>query len=243
MKTPLVSPIDYTVSIVEDETVLREELAFQLVHFGFAVETFVDAPAFYRYLATQPRTLVVLDIGLTGEDGLSICEHLRKHNPNMGIVFMSARGLRSDRLAGLEAGGDAYLVKPIDVDELALILQRLGERVFAGDARDAQVKLTAHVRQWGLEERDGILIAPNGLIIRLSLPELQLLRILLLEKPGMICTHAELALALGESLSSSAKHRLEVMFSRLRERTFRLSGCSLPLFSERGVGYRMSLSD
>lgn len=97
-------------------------------------------------------------------------------------------------------------------------------------------------RRWALDERGGALIAPNGLTIRLSLQELQLLRLLLLEKPGDICTHAELALALGKSGEGSGKHRLEVIFSRLRERTHRLSGCPLPLRAERGVGYRMSLA-
>ncbi len=117
-------PPDFTVSVVEDEPVLRQELAFQLGHLGFAVETFETAAAFYRYLAVRPRTIAVLDIGLPDEDGLSICHHLRQHDSQMGIVFVTARALRDDKLTGLNAGADAYLVKPIDVDELVLILSR-----------------------------------------------------------------------------------------------------------------------
>ena len=118
-----------TVAIVEDEMILREELSFQLTHLGFEVHAFENAEQFYRYLAVHPETMVVLDIGLTGEDGLSICRHLRSANAEMGIVFVTARSLREDRLIGLQAGVDAYLTKPVDIVELVLILRRLSLRL------------------------------------------------------------------------------------------------------------------
>jgi DNA-binding response OmpR family regulator len=227
----------YTVSIVEDEEILREELAFQLGRLGFAVKTFADAPQLYRYLITQPRTVLVLDIGLAGEDGLTLCQHIRGYDSQIGIVFMTARGLRDDRLAGLQAGADAYLVKPIDLDELTLVLRRLGERFPAPrpDPDPAQSSLAA----WKLDARAGLLTAPNGIGVRLSLNEVQLLRLLLQERPGAVCTHSELAMTIGCLSEAGAKHRLEVIFSRLRERTLRQSGQELPLRSERGLGYRM----
>lgn len=96
-----------TVAIVEDEPVLLSELAFQLERHGFAVATFQTAAEFYRHLAVRPVRIAVLDIGLDGEDGLSICRHLRAHDPHIGIVFTTARSLRDERLLGLEAGADA----------------------------------------------------------------------------------------------------------------------------------------
>src|SRR5258706_15721821 len=110
----------YSVALVEDEPMLRQEMAFQLGHMGFHVQTFDAAPGLSRYLATHPQTVTVLDIGLPGEDGLSICHYLRAHDPRMGIVFLTARGLRDDRLQGLASGADAYLIKPVDMEELAL---------------------------------------------------------------------------------------------------------------------------
>ena len=228
--TPLVP---YTVAIVEDEEILREELAFQLEPYGFAVKTFADAPAFYRYLVTRPRTLVVLDIGLAGEDGLSICAYLRGCDPHIGIVFMTARGLRQDRLTGLEAGADAYLVKPIDVAELALILRRLGDRLMASQSQTAGPS----GQSWTLDERKATLTAPNNAPIRVSINELLLLRFMLQERPGAICTHADLNQALGQFSPDGSRHRLEVIVSRLRERVYRICGIPLPLQSERGVGY------
>ena len=118
-----------TISLVEDEPVLRQEMAFQLGHMGFMVDVFDSAPAFYRSLAVRPSTIAVLDIGLPGEDGLQICRHLRAHDSQMGIVFLTARALRDDRLAGLALGADAYLTKPVDMDELVLVLKRLAKRV------------------------------------------------------------------------------------------------------------------
>lgn len=228
----------YTVSIVEDEPVLREELAFQLEHHGFAVETFENAAQFYRYLAVRPKTVAVLDIGLAGEDGLSVCQYLRSHDAGMGIVFVTARGLRDDRLSGLDAGADAYLVKPVDVDELVLILRRLGQRLTAAAVPEPQPPSAPEGRRWRLDSGSGMLVTPNGMWIRLSLSESQLLHALLAHQ-GEPCTHAELAAALGSMLDEYNKHRTEVIFSRLRERVYRHSGLILPIQAERCVGYRL----
>ena len=89
---------------------------------------FADANGLYRHLATQRLAVVVLDVGLPGEDGFSIAKLLRAHDPQLGIVFLTARSLRQDKLAGWQAGADAYLLKPVDVDELEILLQRLLDR-------------------------------------------------------------------------------------------------------------------
>lgn len=226
----------YTVAIVEDEAILRQEMAFQLQCLGFSVETFVSAGDFYRYLAARRKTVVVLDIGLAGEDGLSVCQYLRAHDAQIGIVFVTARSLRSDRLAGLDVGADAYLVKPVDIEELALILKRLGERLLTAPA---PALLTADQETWRLEDHPPFLIAPNQVRIRLSANEHQLLKTLW-QQPGQPHRHVELALALHLQPEEYSKHRIEVIFSRLRERVLRHSGWPLPLQAERGVGYRFS---
>ena len=231
---------DYTVSIVEDEPVLRQEMAFQLTHHGFAVESFATAALFYRYLAGRPATIAVLDIGLSGEDGLSICQHLREHDHNVGIVFVTARSLRADRLSGLTVGADAYLVKPVDMDELVLILKRLAQR-FAAPPNAAQHKPVGAVgKQWQFEPVGGFIVAPNDVRVRLSVSEGQLLRALL-AKGGAPCVDAELAIALGLFPEEYDKHRTEVIVSRLRAKVERESGLSLPLHSVRGVGYSLDL--
>jgi len=235
---PLTSsqPTDFTVSIVEDEPVLRHEMGFQLGHHGFSVKTFDSAAAFYRYLAVRPRTLAVLDIGLPGEDGLSICRHLRAHDSQMGIVFLTARALRDDRLAGLELGADAYLVKPVDMDELVLILKRLALRFAPSPAAQPT---SSRAGAWRMVAGLGFIDAPNGVRVRLSVVEGQLLQ-LLFGKAGDVSHHAEIATALGLHPEEFSKHRAEVIISRLRHKLARDTGLNLPLESVRGVGYRLA---
>ncbi|WP_306603297.1 response regulator transcription factor [Azonexus sp.] len=220
------------IAIVEDETILREELAFQLTHLGFSVETFADASQFYRRLAVHRFAAIILDIGLDGEDGLTICNYLREHDKHVGIVFVTARAQRDDRLIGLHAGADAYLNKPVDVDELVLILQRLTER-------DMPTTTQAPARSyddWQLDNGGDFLRIPGGKRVRLSVNELRLLRVLL-SKPGEVAVAQELACAIGLLPEEYDKHRLEVIISRLRDKVLRETGSPLPVLSKRGVGY------
>ena len=220
--------------------ILREEMAFQLRHCGFAVEIFETAVQLYRYLAVHPRTIAVLDIGLAGEDGLSICQYLRSHDNRVGIVFVTARGLRDDRLTGFAAGADAYLVKPVDMDELVLILKRLEDRfqppISTHGSSEATHSEAGQRGVWRLDSGGNFLIAPNGVQVRLATAEIQLLRALM-ARPDDVCTHVELGGALELHPHEFDKHRIEVILSRLRAKILRTTGMQPPLHSKRGVGY------
>lgn len=228
----------YSVSLVEDEPVLREEIAFQLRQRGMDVHTFNNAEAFYRFLATRPRTVVILDIGLPGEDGLTIARHLRAHDPQIGIVFLTARHLREDRLEGLSAGADAYLVKPVDLDELALVLNRLLARCNTNNIASVSNFRRANdpKSEWQLHIATAMLQAPDGSGIRLTVNEIQLLQVLT-QKAGEACSHAEICRALGLLPDEWSRHRLEVIISRLRRKVVREIGIDPPLRTVRGTGY------
>lgn len=156
----------------------------------------------------------------------------------MGIIFVTARSLRDDRLTGLDVGADAYLTKPVDIDELALILKRLAQRFT--EPQPAPPGVVAASLCWHLEGGAGFLIAPNGARVRLSMNEFQLLSVLL-KVPGEICTHNELAVALGLMPDEYDRHRAEVILSRLREKVVRYTALSLPVLVERGKGYRFAV--
>lgn len=230
-KSPASSP-NGRVVLVEDEAVLREELAFQLRGRGFDVVALESAEALYRYLAVQKCAVVLLDIGLPGESGLAVCRYLRAHDQQMGILFLTARSLRDDRLVGLAAGADAYLVKPVDIEELVLTVQRLGRR----SQLVAEVVRQSSGENWSLADGGGFLYVPNGQQVRLSMSESLLLQHLF-AKQGEVCVYAELSRALGELPEEYDKHRLEVLVSRLRAKVLRLGGTELPLESVRGQGY------
>ena len=227
-----------TVCIVEDEAVLLEEMCFQLRHRGLSVHGFQSPPELYRFLATQPCTVVVLDIALPGEDGLAICQYLRSHQQRMGVIFVTARGLRQDRLEGLAAGGDAYLVKPVDMDELMLQIKRLAERQALATAPQALPVKSAQPG-WQLDDQSLQLVGPQGTTARLSMTEFQVARCLL-RKVGQTCTHAEIAAAMGLQPEEWDHHRIEVVLSRLRNKAERDTGHALPVRSVRGVGYLMA---
>ncbi len=226
----------YTVVLVEDEPILREELSFQLEHLGFQVLAVDSAAGLYRVLAVTSPVVVVLDIGLEGEDGLQVCSYLRAHDSRMGIVFVTARAGREDRLAGLALGADAYLVKPIDIDELALILRRLMAREPLAQAVPFQAPEPASA--WQLVGNGLCLQAPNGQTLLLTSSEQCLLQTLMARR-GEACSHAELGSALCWQNEEFDKHRLEVIISRLRAKIERQCGQRLPLQTERNFGYRL----
>lgn len=228
----------FNIAIVEDEPVLREELSFQLRQFGHAVETFASAGQFYRHLAVNRVAVAILDIGLPDEDGLSICRHLRTHDKQMGIIFVTARSQRQDRLQGLEGGADAFLVKPVDLDELILTLNRLRDRFDgAGDTKTAAGNTMTG--NWQLNLDTAGLIAPNGSRATLTLNELQLMRLLHARAP-QACTPMELGLAMGMLPDEFDKHRIEVVISRLRTKIARITGMNIPIRALRGQGYSLS---
>lgn len=229
-----------TVAVVEDESVLREELTFQLQHRGFNVVSFGDASGLYRHMATQPLAVAILDVGLPGEDGLSIGTLLRTHNPQIGIVYLTARSQREDKLAGWNAGADAFLIKPVDMDELDLLLRRLIARQIAlapAQAPHSHIKQAAQEHEtWKLNNAKAMLVAPDGSRVKLTLTELQILTELVTKK-GRPCKHAELARAIGLQPDEWDRHRLEVIVSRLRLKVERETGLEAPLRTLRGTGY------
>lgn len=116
--------------VVDDDAGLRELLADYLTGQGYAVGAVADGAEMDSYLAGQPADLVILDLMLPGEDGLSLVRRLRVRG-NLPIIMLSARGEEIDRIVGLEVGADDYLAKPFNPRELLAriraVLRRRGE--------------------------------------------------------------------------------------------------------------------
>ena len=250
---------DCHVFLVEDEDSLRQDLSFLLQHRGYQVTACASAAEFYRHFAVKPASVVVLDIGLEGEDGLSICKHLRSHNPLLGIIFLTARGLRDDRVHGLMTGADAYMVKPVELDELCLTIDRLEDRLrlaqvnslsavsaawAAADvapARPAPAVAEASEAApspmvWSFELGTGLITAPNGKSRRLTGNERTVVYALS-QRDGQAVSVEELAVQLLIANPAEAKHRVEVIVSRLRRSVEQAVEIPLPLYLLRGTGY------
>jgi two-component system phosphate regulon response regulator OmpR len=119
--------------VVDDEPEIRSMLADYLSHVGFSVRVAEDGVAMRRILAEQPTDLVILDINMPGEDGLSLARFLRA-NTEVGIVMLTAAGEVVDRVVGLELGADDYLAKPVDLRELLARIRAVLRRLRAGPA-------------------------------------------------------------------------------------------------------------
>jgi two-component system response regulator QseB len=120
--------------IVEDDTLLGDALATGLRQIGHAVDWFGDGAAADSALADAPFDAVVLDLGLPGGDGMEWLKRWRGRGLKLPLLILTARDSIEQRIAGLDAGADDYLVKPITIDELAARLRALVRRA-AGQAQ------------------------------------------------------------------------------------------------------------
>jgi two-component system phosphate regulon response regulator OmpR len=114
--------------VVDDDLRLRELLNRYLSEQGFSVRAVSDATDMNRQLARERYDLMVLDLMLPGEDGLSICRRLRGGNETMPIIMLTAKGDDVDRIVGLEVGADDYLAKPFNPRELVARIQAVLRR-------------------------------------------------------------------------------------------------------------------
>ena len=114
--------------VVDDDKRLRDLLHRYLGEQGFTVRVAENAEAMDKALARDTFDLIILDLMLPGEDGLSICRRLRTAEPQQAIIMLTAKGDEIDRIVGLEMGADDYLPKPFNPRELLARIQAVLRR-------------------------------------------------------------------------------------------------------------------
>ncbi len=114
-----------SVLVAEDEESLRETLKLNLELEGYEVTTAETGPAVLKTVKNEYFDLIILDIMLPEIDGITICETIRMQHNDVPILFLSARNSSSDRVEGLKKGGDDYLTKPFNLEELLLRVDKL----------------------------------------------------------------------------------------------------------------------
>jgi len=165
------------VLVVDDEAALREPLADYLVRQGFAAEQAASAAEARARLAAETFDIVLLDIMMPGEDGLSLCRHLIEAR-QLPVIFLTARGEATDRIVGLEIGADDYVVKPFDPRELVArirsVLRRTARALGAAD-NPAADQLHYTFDGWRLDPLRRRLIDREGAVVAISSAEFRLL--------------------------------------------------------------------
>jgi len=210
--------------LVEDDRMIGDSLRGALRLEGFAVDWVRDAPAALGTLGSERFDLVLLDLGLPGGDGLDVLRALRARHDATPVIVLTARDGPGDRVAGLDAGADDYLVKPFDLDELNARIRAVLRR-HSGRAQPAlrvgAVTLDPATRQ----------VTSDGVPVMLSAREFAVLEALML-RPGALRSRAQLEDRLygwGEEIESNA---VSVYIHQLRRKL----GADF-IRNVRGVGY------
>ncbi len=111
--------------VVEDEESLRDALKLNLELEGYEVTTADNGPAVIKMVKNEHFDLIILDIMLPDMDGITVCETIRMQHNDVPIMFLSARNTGADRVEGLKKGGDDYMTKPFNLEELLLRVDKL----------------------------------------------------------------------------------------------------------------------
>lgn len=137
----------YRILLVEDEEHLQDLVKLNLELEGHVVKAVSDGKSAVITFKAQRFDLVVLDVMLPEMDGIAVCESLRLENPIVPILFISAKHTSQDRIAGLKAGADDYLVKPFELEELLLRVQILLKRGYQSKER-VQIDQITFGKNW-----------------------------------------------------------------------------------------------
>lgn len=210
-------PLVSSLLIVDDDLEVLALLKKFFVQQGYAVEVATDGVSMWAAMERQAPDLIILDLMLPGENGLTLCQRLRQHYPTP-VIMLTAMGELSDRVVGLEMGADDYLSKPFDARELLArvraVLRRAGEsRPLTGEAPRPLIKFA----DWQLDLTRRELRSPDQVMIPLSAGEFDLL-LVFVENPQRILTREQL-LDLARGRTHEAFDRsIDVQVSRLRRK-------------------------
>ena len=227
--------IDMRVLIVEDERKISAYVKRGLEESGYAVDAAYTGREALDWAESAPYDVIVLDILLPEMDGLSVCRELRRKKNRTPILMLTARDSIDDRVAGLDAGADDYLVKPFAIKELLARLRALSRR--AGDVPKspimefADLTLDTSTRQ----------VKRQGLTIELAAKEYAVLECLMRE-PERVLTRTLIAEHVWNYDAFNQSNVVDVYIRNLRRKIDDGFGVKL-IHTIRGAGYRLSLHE
>jgi|TARA_B110000444_G_scaffold145848_1_gene136349 two-component system OmpR family response regulator len=214
--------------LIEDNQMLAEGIQKILLDEGHSVDYFVDGERADQHLRYEGADLAIIDINLPNMDGISITKNIRARKQLFPIIILTARGATKDRVIGLDAGADDYLVKPFQMDELDARIRALSRRNTSLLSNTESIGSLAY-------NRTSRRLYFNDNELTLNRRELTLFEILI-NKKGQYISKSSLAdtqYGIGSDININA---IEISISRLRKI---LSTYNIKITTARGIGYMM----
>jgi two-component system OmpR family response regulator len=231
-----------TLLIVDDDFEIRRLLAEQLEAAGYVVLSASNGMEMFAALSANPVDLIILDLNLPGEDGLSLCRESRTHR-NIPIIMLTARSEPLDRVIGLEVGADDYVTKPFEPRELLARVRSVMRRTHPAPwAPEPAAPKRAIFRGWTLDFENRRLSDAKGRVVMLSGGEFSLLKFFV-EQPNQILSRDQL-LTVGShaAVTDSSGQRADLQISRLRQKLDDNARNPDLIMTVRGQGYVLAAS-
>lgn len=222
----------FSILVVEDNNDLREMTVGALRRQGHQVEGVDCAEEISEAFARLTPNILLLDLNLPGEDGISLARRIRAVNPSIGIVMVTARNQAHDITRGYDSGADIYLTKPTSIEELDAAMQALGRRMHRGIPESVPSPDTLQLKM-ALRQLTG----PGG-STPLSSVECRILASLAQAQNQLLETWQLIEIS-GKEVDATAKSTLEVQIVRLRKKLDQVGSPSPAIKSIRGTGYQL----
>jgi DNA-binding response OmpR family regulator len=221
-------PTPLNIMVVEDHDALREVTIEALSQRGHNVRGVDSAEALPDEPGLFPIDLLVIDLNLPGEDGLSLAARIRAAQPDIGIIMVTARGQVRDRMVGYDSGADIYLTKPTSADELIAAVRALTRRIRPDDQSASALTLNL----------DAMVLQGPGGRCSLSSHESAILAAFVRAKDHVLETWQLVALT-EKDVTEANKKALEVQIVRLRKKLQQAGALEPTIKAIRGQGYRL----
>ena len=220
---------------VEDDSSIRELIIYTLKASGFEAEGFEEGKAFWTAMKAGQPELIMLDIMLPGEDGISILKKLKglERTADIPVIMTTAKGTEYDKVLGLDTGADDYLVKPFGMMEMVSRVKALIRRVRPKNSID-ELKFEGIIMDF---KRHQVQVGAENVV--LTLKEYELLR-LFLENPGLVMTRDQLLLHVWGTDYIGESRTVDVHIGTLRTK---LGKAGEAIKTVRGVGYKLEASN
>jgi len=215
------------IALIEDNDDLRDLLEREIARAGYFVQSADCAEGLDELAADAAFDLLVLDLNLPGEDGLSIARRYKRASPGLHVIMVTARTRIEDKVAGYESGADIYLTKPVASSELMAAIGSVAKRL---DQHNHGVDLTLNVRTMSLR---------GATSTELSRQEVLILKALGESPQGNLPYYRLIELCGDEDVGESSKSALEVRIARLRKKLADVGVAGRSIRAIRGEGYQL----